>query len=65
MEPRSWGTVSNLIGYVARAVDIEVIGYLARPLYVCTNTCPSAQNEMCMSIASMSRFIEQAPGRPH
>ena len=57
--------VSELIGEAARAVDVEVAGYLARPLYVCTNALPEAKNEMCMSTASMSRFIQQAPGRVH
>ena len=54
--------VSELIGDTARAVDVHVAGYLARPLYVCTNTRPESKNKMCMSTASMSRFIEQADG---
>ena len=57
--------VCQLIGDAARAVDVEVAGYLARPLYVCTNASPTSKNEMCMSIASMSRFVQQAPGQVH
>ena len=57
--------VCQLIGDAARAVDVEVAGYLARPLYVCTNASPKSKNEMCMSIASMSRFVQQAPGQVH
>ena len=57
--------VSKLIGDAARAVDVEVAGFLARPLYVCTNANPRSKNEMCMSIASMSRFVQQAQGQLH
>ena len=57
--------VWELVGDVATAVDVTVAGYLARPLYVCTNAKPSSEHGMCMSIASMSRHIQQAPGQVH
>ena len=57
--------VWELVGDAAAAVDVTVAGYLARPLYVCTNAKPSSEHGMCMSIASMSRFVQQAPGQVH
>ena len=57
--------VWNRVGDAAAAVDVVVAGYLARPLYVCTNAKPSSEHGMCMSIASMSRFVQQAPGQVH
>ena len=57
--------VWELVGDAAAAVNVAVAGYLARPLYVCTNASPSSENGMCMSIASMSRFVQQAPGQVH
>ena len=57
--------VWELVGDAAAAVDVAVAGYLARPLYVCTNAKPSSKHGMCMSIASMSRFVQQAPGQQH
>ena len=48
----------------AKAVSVEVAGALARPLYVCTDLRgPSASRELCMAVASMSKFAQQVPGR--
>ena len=64
--PKLLGTkVWERVLEAAAAVDVAVAGYLARPLYVCTNAKPSSEHGMCMSIASMSRFVQQAPGQVH
>ena len=55
--------VMKLLGQVASAVSLDVAGLLARPLYVCTNYREAPEAEMCMSVASMSQFIQQAAGR--
>ena len=43
---------------------LELCGFLARPLYVCT--APSGtEGQMCMSVASMSQLIMHSEGRQH
>ena len=42
---------------------LEHAGFVARPLYVCTNTIEGG--EMCMNVASMSKFIQQRDERNH
>ena len=42
---------------------LEHTGFVARPLYVCTNTIEGG--EMCMNVASMSKFIQQRDERNH
>ena len=56
--------VADLLTNVAAAVDLELQGFLARPLYVCTSTIGS-DSRMCMSVASMSQLITHEEGRLH
>ncbi len=56
--------VAKLLADVAAAVDLELQGFLARPLYVCTSTSGS-DRLMCMSVASMSQLITHVDGRLH
>ena len=53
----------NLLQAV-RAVALELRGFLARPLYVCTASSGS-KGQMCMSVASMSQLIMHTEGRQH
>ena len=46
------------------AVDLQLCGFLARPLYVCTASSGS-DSLMCMSVASMSQLIMHKEGRLH
>ena len=39
-------------------------GVIARPLYACTEEVDNEANEVCMNVASMSRFLPQPAGRP-
>ena len=55
-------TVVKLLTDVVEAVQLELKGFLAKPLYVCTSTSRS-ESLMCMSIASMSKLITHAEGR--
>ena len=55
-------SVANKISQHVRAVDLELVGFLARPLYVCTASSGS-KGEMCMSLASMSQLVKQTEGR--
>ena len=61
--------VRTLLGKVTSAVSLDVAGFLARPLYVCTNNREfpdtSTSPEMRMSIALMSKLAQQARGRLH
>ena len=57
--------VMTQLSEIASAVSLNVAGLLARPLYVCTNYRQALPAEMCMSVASMSQFVQQAPGRQH
>ena len=45
-------------------MDLELKGFLARPLYVCTSTSGS-DSLMCMSVASMSHLIKHVERRVH
>ena len=56
--------VAELLLDVTKAVDVELQGFLARPLYVCTSTRGSG-SLMCMSVASMSQLIKHVEGRLH
>ena len=56
--------VANLLADLADAVDLELQGFLARPLYVCTSTSGS-DSLMCMSVASMSQLFTHVEGRLH
>ena len=44
--------------------DLGVAGFIARPLYVCT-TKVEPKSRMCLSLASMSKFITQSGKRTH
>ena len=41
-----------------KSLDLQVAGFIARPLYVCTARVGNDQR-MCMSVASMSKMITQ------
>ena len=49
---------------MTEAVNLELRGFLARPLYVCTSTRGSG-GLMCMLVASMSQLIKHVEGRLH
>ena len=53
-----------LLSHVTARLDLDLHGFLARPLYVCTSTSGS-DSLMCMSVASMSQLITHAEGRLH
>ena len=57
-------TVVKLLTDVVEAVQLELKGFLAKPLYVCTSTSRS-DSLMCMSVASMSKLTTHAEGRLH
>ena len=44
-------------------MGLEYAGFVARPLYACTQRIEGGQ--MCMNVASMSKFIQQRDGRSH
>ena len=52
--------ISRAVG----VVDLELYGFLARPLYVCTASSGSKE-QMCMSVASMSPLIIHTEARHH
>ena len=56
--------VATKISQAVRAVALELSGFLARPLYVCTATSGS-EGQMCRSVASMSQLIMHSEGRQH
>ena len=55
-------SVANKISKHVRAVDLDLVGFLARPLYVCT-AISGNKGEMCMSLASMSQLVKHTEGR--
>ena len=56
--------VADLLAVVSEAVNLELRGFLARPLYVCNSTHGSG-GLMCMSVASMSQLMKHVEGRLH
>ena len=56
--------VAKLLADAVAAVDLELRGFLARPLYACTSTS-GRDSLMCMSVASMSKLIMHREGRLH
>ena len=44
-------------------MDLVHAGFVARPLYACTKC--SESGELCMKVASMSKYIQQRDGRSH
>ena len=52
--------ISRAVG----VVDLELYGFLARPLYVCTASSGN-DNQRCMSFASMSQPSKHCEGRLH
>jgi hypothetical protein len=57
-------SVARKISKVVRAVELTLVGFLARPLYVCT-AISGSEGKMCMSVASMSELIMHSEGRQH
>ena len=53
----------TLLDKVAEPVSVEVAGLLARPLYLCTGKSKLVKLGLCISVASMSRFVQQGAGR--
>ena len=53
--------VVAMLRKVTSAVGVDVAGLLARPVYACTNI--RGHGGMCMSVASMSEFVQQGSGR--
>ena len=53
--------VVAMLRKVTSAVGVDVAGLLARPMYACTNI--RGHGGMCMSVASMSEFVQQGSGR--
>ena len=43
-------------------MGLDLVGFLARPVYVCTAKV-GVHNQMCCSVASMSRLIRHSRGR--
>ena len=56
--------VADLLAVVSEAVNLELWGFLAPPLYVCMSTHGSG-GLMCMSVASMSQLSKHVEGRLH
>jgi hypothetical protein len=54
----------KLLTDVVEAVQLELKGFLAKPLCACTSNSGS-DSLMCMSVASMSKLITHAGGRLH
>ena len=55
-------SVATRISLHVGSVGLELRGFLARPLYVCTASSGS-NGEMCMSLASMSQLVKHTEGR--
>ena len=55
--------ISDCVQHTMEYMRLEHAGFVARPLYACTN-CIEGE-EMCMNVASMSKFIEQRDARGH
>ena len=55
--------LSDRVEQKMKYMDLELAGFVACPLYVCTNHIE--EGTMCMKVASMSRFIELGGGRGH
>ena len=56
----------KLIDHVKSTMEdmgLEHAGFVARPLYACTKRIEGG--EMCMKVASMSKFIQQRDSRSH
>ena len=57
---------NDLSDHVKRTMEymgLEHAGFVARPLYACTKRIEGG--EMCMNVASMSKFIQHRDGRSH
>ena len=55
--------LSDRVNITMEYMHLEHAGFVARPLYVCTKRIESG--EMCMNVASMSKFIQHRDGRSH
>ena len=47
----------------ADKVDLVLAGVIARPLYKCTEVVDADSGEVCMNVASMSRFLQTSNAR--
>ena len=55
--------LSDCVNSLMECMSLEHAGFVARPLYVCTKRIEGG--EMCMNVASMSKFIQHRDGRSH
>ena len=55
--------LSDSVLYMLEHMGLKHAGFVARPLYVCTSRFEHGQ--MCMNVASMSKFIRLGDGRSH
>ena len=59
---------SALRGKIECEVDraaLRLAGVIARPLYKCTEVVDPSSEEVCMNVASMSRFLQNTAARGH
>ena len=56
-------TVHEQLASAAADVDLVFAGVIARPLHKCTEVVDTATGEVCMNVASMSRFLQKSEGR--
>ena len=55
--------LSDRVKSTMEYMGLEHAGFVARPLYACTKRIEGG--EMCMNVASMSKFIQHRDGRSH
>ena len=55
--------LSDRVNNTMERMDLVHAGFLVRPLYACTTRLEGG--EMCMNVASMSKFIQQRDERSH
>ena len=55
--------LSDRVKTTMEYMGLERAGFVARPLYACTKRIEGGQ--MCMNVASMSKFIQHRDGRSH
>ena len=56
--------VHGRLTWRSESVSLTFAGIITRPLYACTEVVDTATHELCMNVASMSRFLQQPAGRP-
>ena len=55
--------LSDSVQHLMEYMGLQHAGFVARPLYACTKRLENGQ--MCMNVASMSKFIQHRDGRSH